>query len=69
MTVGDSFVRRAKTSTVTLIFSFSVPREMYQEGSGGFEKNSRYSLFFAALVWFSEPLDLQLKHIKKPAKN
>ena len=33
-----------------------------------FEKNSRYS-FFAATVWFSEPLDLQLKHIEKPAKN
>ena len=68
MTVGDSFVRRAKTSTVTPIFSFSVPREMYQEGCGGFWKNSRYS-FFAATVWFGEPLDLQLKHIQKLAKN
>ena len=40
---------------------------MYQEGCGGFWKKSKYS-FFAATVWCSEPLDLQLNHIQKPAK-
>ena len=68
MTLGDRFVRRAKTSMVTSIFSFSVPKEMYQEGSGAFWKNFKVH-FFAATVWFSEPLDLQLKHIPRPAKN
>ena len=33
-----------------------------------FEKSSRYSNL-AATVWFSEPLDLQLKHMQKPTKN
>ena len=33
-----------------------------------FEDNSRYR-FFPATVWCSEPLELQLKHIQKPAKN
>ena len=27
------------------------------------------TVFFAATVWFCEPLDLQLKHIQKPPKN
>ena len=36
MTVGDRFVRRAKTSVMTPFFSFSFPREMCQEGSGSF---------------------------------
>ena len=42
---------------------------MYQEGSGGFLKKNLDTVLL--LQWFgrcSEPLDLQLKHIQKPAK-
>ena len=56
MTVGDKFVCRAKTSTVTPIFFLSQFQEKcIRKVLAVFEKNSRYS-FFAATVWLCEPL-------------
>ena len=69
MTVGDSLVRRAKTSTVTPIFFFLSSKRNVSGRFWRILQKILGTVFFAATVWFSEPLDLQLKHIQKPAKN
>ena len=71
MTAGDNFVRRAKTSTVTPIFSFLISKRNVSERFWRFLKKNLVAVFCCngfSELWCSEPLDLQLKHIQMPTK-